>query len=125
VDALADGQAFVLVIDSTRFRTTTACGQAIIMARFLVDRWRDVGFIHLEPYRYSVVASTPVLDGSLDDPTLTEPAAAWGFGEAPWSPEWMPWIFVVDGDGIVRAKYQGVMGTADVDVMVALIEQGG
>jgi protein SCO1/2 len=125
VDALADGQAFVLVIDSTRFRTTTACGQAIIMARFLVDRWRDVGFIHLEPYRYSVVASTPVLDGSLDDPTLTEPAAAWGFGEAPWSPEWMPWVFVVDGDGIVRAKYQGVMGTADVDVMVALIEQGG
>ena len=36
------------------------------MARYLLDRWRDVGFIHLEPYRYSVVASTPVLDGSLD-----------------------------------------------------------
>jgi hypothetical protein len=123
-DALAEGRAFVLVIDSSRFRTTTACGQAIIMARFLVDRWRDVGFIHLEPFRYSVVASTPVLDGSLDAPTLTEPAAAWGFGEPPWSPQWMPWVFVVDGDGIVRAKYQGVMGTADVDVIVALIEQG-
>jgi hypothetical protein len=71
------------------------------------------------------VASTPVLDGSFDDPSLTEPAAAWGFGEEPWGANSMPWIFVVDGDGIVRAKYQGVMGTADVDVIVALIEQGG
>jgi protein SCO1/2 len=124
-DALAEGQPFVLVVDSWRFRVTTACGQAIIMARFLVDRWRDVGFIHLEPYRYSVVASTPVLDGSFDDPSLTDPAAAWGFGEEPWGATSMPWVFVVDGDGIVRAKYQGVMGTADVDVIVALIEQGG
>jgi protein SCO1/2 len=125
VDALAHGQPFVLVIDSTRFRVSPACGRGIIMARYLLDRWRNVGFIHLEPYRYSVVASTPVLDGTLDDPTLTEPAAAWGFGDDPWGSRSMPWVFVVDGEGIVRAKYQGVMGTADVDVMVALIEQGG
>ncbi len=37
----------------------------------------------------------------------------------------MPWVFVVDGHGIVRAKYQGVMGTDDVDVILALIAQGG
>jgi protein SCO1/2 len=79
-DALAAGQPFVLVIDSNRFRVSPACGRAIIMARYMVDRWRDVGFIHLEPYRYSVVADTPVLDGSLTDPILTDPAAAWGIG---------------------------------------------
>ncbi len=124
-DALAAGQAFVLVIDSTKFRVSPACGRAIVMARYLVDRWRDVGFIHLEPYRYSVVTDTPVLDGSLDNPTLTEPAAAWGIGGAPWGTRSMPWVFVVDGHGIVRAKYQGVMGSADVDVIVSLIEQGG
>ena len=125
VDALADGQPFVLVIDSTKFRVSPTCGRAIIMARYLLDRWRDVGFIHLEPYRYSVITDTPVLDGSLADPTLTDPAAAWGIGGAPWGARSMPWIFVVDGHGIVRAKYQGVMGSADVDVIVSLIEQGG
>jgi hypothetical protein len=124
-DALADGQPFVLVIDSTQFRVSPACGRAIIMARYLVDRWRDVGFIHLEPYRYSVITQAAVLEGSLDDPTLTDPAAAWGIGGAPWGPRSMPWVFVVDGQGIVRAKYQGVMGSADVDVIVALVEQGG
>ena len=37
----------------------------------------------------------------------------------------MPWVFVVDGDGIVRAKYQGVMGSADIDVILSLLEAGG
>ena len=110
VDALAAGQPFVLVVDSTRFRVSPACGRAIVMARYLLDRWRDVAFIHLEPYRYSVVADTAVLDGSLDAPTLTDPAAAWGIGGAPWGARSMPWVFVVDGHGIVRAKYQGVIG---------------
>jgi len=125
VDALAEGRPFVLVVDSTRFKVSPACGQAIVMARFALDRWRDVAFIHLEPYRYTLVSDTPVIDGSLEDPTLTDPAAAWGVGGAPWGPKSMPWVFVVDGDGIVRAKYQGVMGSTDVDVILALIAQGG
>jgi hypothetical protein len=124
VDALAAGQPFVLVADSLRFKVSQACGQAIAMARYALDRWRDVTFIHLEPYRYSVVADTPVLDGSLDAPTLTDPAEAWGIGAAPWGPQSMPWVYVVDGNGIVRAKYQGVLGSTDVDVILALIAQG-
>ena len=83
-DALAAGRPFVLVIDSTKFRVSPACGRAVVMARYLLDRWPDVAFIHLEPYRYSVVTDTPSLDGSLVDPTLTDPAAAWGIGGEPW-----------------------------------------
>ena len=125
VDALAAGQPFVLVADSTRFRVSPACGRAIVMARYLLDRWRNIPFIHLEPYRYTVVADTAVLEGTLAAPTLTDPAAAWGIGGAPWGPRSMPWIFVVDGHGIVRAKYQGVSGSDDVDVILSLISRGG
>jgi len=124
-DALAAGRPFVLVVDSTKFRVSPACGRAIVMARFLLDRWPDVAFIHLEPYRYSIVTDTPVLDGSLEDPTLTDVAAAWGVGSQPWGVRSMPWTFVVDGRGIVRAAYQGVMGTDDVDVIVSMIQAGG
>ncbi len=123
-DAIATHQPFVLVVDSARFQTTQACGRAIVMARYLVDRWPDVAFIHLEPFRYSVVADTAVLEGSIEAPTLTDPAAAWGIGQAPWPAVSMPWIFVVDGNGIVRARYQGVMGTGDVDVILSMIAQG-
>ena len=123
-DALAQHLPFVLVLDSAKFRVTTACGKALTMARYLEDRWPTVTFIHVEPFRYSVVTDTPVLAGTLADPQLTDVAAAWGIGADPWGPRSMPWVFVVDSTGIVRAKYQGVMGTDDLDVIVALLTQG-
>lgn len=122
-DALGSHRPFVLVIDSTRFRVSPACGRAIVMARYMLDRWPAVAFIHLEPYRYAVVTDTAVLEGSIDDPILTDPTAAWGIGGAPWGARSMPWVFIVDGDGLVRAKFQGVMGSAEIDVLVALVEK--
>ena len=123
-DALASHQPFVLVADSWRFKVTSACGRALVMARYLVDRWPGTAFIHLEPLAYDVVTDTPVLRGSLADPTLTDPAAAWGLGGAPWGATSMPWVFVVDGNGVVRAKAEGVTGTDDIDVVLALIAAG-
>jgi protein SCO1/2 len=123
-DALAAHQPFVLVVDSWKFRVSQACGRALEMARFLEDRWPGVAFIHLEPLVYDVVTDTPVLRGSLGDPTLTDVASAWGLAGAPWGPLSMPWVFVVDGNGMVRSKSEGVMGTDDVDVIVSLIEAG-
>ena len=124
-DALADHVPFVLVLDSTRFRVTSACGRAVILAKYLLDRWPDITFIHHEPYRYSIVTDTPVLEGSLADPVLTDVATAWGLGTPPWDAASMPWIFIVDGNGTVRAKYQGVVGSDDVDVILAWLAQGG
>jgi protein SCO1/2 len=120
-DALAAHLPFVLVIDSTRFRVTPVCGKALVMARFLVDRWPGVTFIHLEPFVYSLISETPVLAGDIADPPLSPIAAAWGIGGSPWGARSMPWVFVVDGNGRIRAKYQGLMGSDDVDVMLALI----
>jgi hypothetical protein len=33
----------------------------------------------------------------------------------------MPWVFVVDEKGVVRAKAEGVVGTDDVDVILAML----
>ena len=124
-DALAAGTPFVLVVDSVAFRVTPACGKAVVLAKRLLDRWRDIPFIHHEPYRYDVITTEPVLQGTLADPRLTEVADAWGVGAAPWGVGSMPWIFIVDGDGIVRSKYQGVIGSADVDVILSLLALEG
>jgi hypothetical protein len=37
----------------------------------------------------------------------------------------MPWVFVVDGDGVIRAKYTGIVGSADVDIIVSLFTGDG
>jgi hypothetical protein len=88
-----------------------------------VDRWPDVAFIHVEPYRYSIVTDTPILDGTIEDPPLAAASPGWGYRRSPWGSRSMPWVFVVDGEGVVRAKYQGVMGSADLDVMISLVTQ--
>jgi hypothetical protein len=121
--ATAAGRPYVLLIDSARFETTPACGRALTIVQYLVDRWPDVTFIHLEPYKYSVVDGEPVLSGTLTDPPLNDPARAWGMGEPPWPPTEQPWMYVVDGSGVVRAKYTGIMGTDDVDVILAMLDQ--
>ena len=123
-DALTAHQPFVLVVDSWKFKVTAACGRALVMARYLVDRWPAAAFIHLEPLRYDVITDTPVLRGSLTNPSLSEAAVGWGLASDPWGATSMPWVFVVDGNGIVRAKAEGVMGSDDVDVILALIATG-
>jgi protein SCO1/2 len=124
-DALATRRPFVLVVDSARFKVTPACGKALSLAKYLVDRWPDVPFIHLEPYAYDVVTDAAVIRGSLAAPTLVPAAEAWGTGAAPWGPGSMPWVFIVDGDGTVVAKYQGVVGSNDIDVIVAMLAANG
>jgi protein SCO1/2 len=118
-DARAAGQPYVLVIDSYRFRVSPACGRAIGMARFLADRWPTVAFIHLEPYHYSLISGSPSLDGDISDPSITSITRSWGIGYGQWGPASVPWVFVVDGDGTVQAKYSGVMGSDDIDVILS------
>ena len=118
-DARAAGKPYVIVIDSSRFRVSPACGRALAMIEVLVDRWPNVDFIHLEPFKYQVITEEPVLDGPITNPPLNQWAAAWGLGDATWPATDMPWIFVVDGQGIVRAKATGIIGTADIDVVLS------
>jgi protein SCO1/2 len=125
VDALASHEPFVLIVDSAKFKITPACGKALGLAKFMLDRWPEIPFIHLEPFKYDVVTDTPVLAGSIADPTLVDAAAAWGIGDAPWGAGSMPWVFLVDGNGNVRAKYQGVVGSDDLDVLITMLAAGG
>jgi hypothetical protein len=126
-DARAMGKPYVIVIDSARFKVSPECGRALTMIRYLLDRWREEAvFIHLEPFEYQVITEEPVLSGSLTDPPLNKYSRAFGLGDATWPGTKMPWIFVVDGQGIVRAKYTGIVGSADIDVILTQIkaEQG-
>ena len=82
-DALAAGQPFVLVVDSVRFQVTPVCGRAVVMAKQLVDRWRTVPFIHHEPYRYTVITTEPVLEGTLAGPAPDRGGRGLGRGQRP------------------------------------------
>lgn len=123
-ELIGSGTPFVLIVDSVRFKVTPACGKAVEVAKSLVDRWPGVGFVHLEPYRYSLITDSFVLDGELSDPPLVDTARAWGLGTGPWGATSVPWVFVVDGAGIVRAKYEGLVGSDDIDLVLTSLGAG-
>jgi hypothetical protein len=124
-DARAAGKPYVIVIDSARFKVSPLCGRALVMVRYLLDRWPDIAFIHLEPFEYQVITEEPVLSGTIDNPPLNQWSRAYGLGDTVWPAVNMPWAFVVDGQGIVRAKYAGIIGSSDVDVIISLITGNG
>ena len=67
----------------------------------------------------------PVLDGDIASPPVNAATRAFGLGDATWPSTKMPWVFVVDGNGIVRAKATGIVGSADIDLALSLITGEG
>ncbi len=124
-DARDNRQPYVIVIDSARFKVSPACGRALTMVRYLLDRWPGTVFIHLEPFVYQIITEEPVLSGPLTDPPMNEWSTAYGLGDETWPGTAMPWIFVVDSNNVVRAKYTGIVGSADIDVILTLMKQEG
>jgi protein SCO1/2 len=120
-EARASGTPYVLIVDSWRFRVSSACGRAITTARYMADRWPQVDFIHLEPFRYTLVTEQATLVGDGATPEVTDVAAAWGLGADPWDFASVPWVFVVDGRGTVRLKLHAVFGSDELDVILAEI----
>jgi hypothetical protein len=95
-EALKDGDPFVLVFATPKFCQTAACGPALDVVKGVSEDFERVTFIHVEPYK------------NLDD--IGNPVASvleWGLPSE-------PYIFVVDDNGEVAAKFEGVVGAGEL-----------
>lgn len=119
VDALDAGSAFVLVLDSAGFRETEACGSALAIVHRLPDIDPSVTLIHAEPFRTRVAGAQLTLDPPAGPAVLADWSTAWGIGGPAFGVGSIPWVFVVDRNGIVKAAFQGVMGSEELAVAVA------
>lgn len=94
-DALTDGKPLLVSFSTPAYCQTATCGpQLDVIKRIKADYDSAVTFIHIEVYD-----NPHEIDGDLNraviSPTLTE----WGLPSEPWT-------FVIDGTGIVRAKFE-------------------
>ena len=84
-DARAAGRPYVLVVDSARFKVSPACGRALSMIRYLLDRWarrrvhppRAVRVPGRSPASRCCRATSPTRRS-------TSRRAAFGLGDATW-----------------------------------------
>lgn len=91
-DAIADGPT-VIVFATPRWCRSSACGPLLDQVKELAPAFPQLNFVHVEIYDN--------LDAASFDELLLVPAVEeWGLPTE-------PWVFVVNGDGIVTAALEG------------------
>ena len=102
-DAIAQGKPQVIVFATPRYCTSRVCGPVVDVVRTLIPAYGDrVAFIHQEVWE----------SGSLQKLSAT-------FEE--WNLRTEPWIFVVDGRGIVRARFEGLTTRRELEGALRLV----
>lgn len=102
-DAIDAGKPFVLVFATPLFCTSGTCGPALDLVKQVIpDYIGRVIFIHVEPYLLQVTdgRTQPALD-VLGHPQPVRAVVEWGLPTE-------PYVFVVDADGKVADKFEGM-----------------
>jgi hypothetical protein len=104
-EALAARQPFVVAFATPLYCQSRACGPVVDVVATVARRHPRVRFIHVEIY-------------ADNDPAK---------GTNRWVEEWRlpsePFTFVVDRDGVIRAKLEGLFGVAELDRAVRAVER--
>jgi len=96
-DAIAQGKPQVIVFATPKFCTSRICGPVVDIVRALMPAYGDrVVFTHQEIWQDA--ASREFF------PTVEE-----------WGLQTEPWVFVVDGKGIVQAKFEGLTTAREIE----------
>ncbi len=112
-DALAAGKPFVLAFATPKFCATAQCGPTLDRLKPIAAAHPGMTFINVEPYQLEAVDGQlqPVLTG--DPPGLTPTAAT-----SEWRLPAEPWVFVVDGQGVVRASLMLIFGDEELEAAI-------
>ena len=115
-EALEAGQPFVLAFATPKFCASAQCGPTLDKLKPVAEAHPDVTFINVEPYQLELVDGQlqPVLDAN-DQLTAAPSVTEWGLLSE-------PWIFVVDGSGVVRGSFEGVVGEGELERALEAVE---
>ena len=109
--ALETGKPVVVAFVTPAFCVTRFCGpvlDAVVQPAF--EQYGDrVEFVHIEPYDLAKARAESVLEPV---PTVLE-----------WGIQTEPFIFVLDAEGIVRAKLEGVTDLAELSAAIESVLQ--
>lgn len=107
-EALQQGQPTVFVMDSYAASPNAACGGVLAVLHEVFIDYPGLTIIHAEPWHTSSGPDGMLqLDPPGGPPVLTDYAQAWGILDP-------PWVFVIDRDGRLHAKFNGVVGSDEL-----------
>lgn len=120
VDALlAARRPFVLVFATPSFCMSAQCGPTLERVKPFVADYPDVAFVNVEPYLLEFVEGRlqPKLDPN-NQLQLVPAAAAFRIVSE-------PWIYVVDGSGIIVGSFEGIATDGELRAAIEQARSGG
>ncbi len=107
-DALQQNKPVAVLFGTPGFCKTATCGPSVKVLGQLQERYGDrMNFIHVEVYQYPFGESFKA-----NPPHFSEGMQAWGL-------QTEPWLFLIDSQGVIRAKYEGGI---TIDEMAPVVE---
>jgi hypothetical protein len=102
-EAVTSGRPSVISFATPRFCQTAICGPTLERILEIKADFPDVNFLHVEVFT------------NLDDPANIELVPA----VTEWGLPTEPWVFVVDASGVVVARFEGVVDSAEIAAALA------
>ena len=109
-EAITASEPFALVFATPAFCTSQTCGPTLDLVKSVAADFKGrMEFINVEPYELEMVDGSlrPVLDEN-NLPVSVPATVEWGLPTE-------PFIFVVDGDGLVTAKFEGIASEEELE----------
>jgi hypothetical protein len=115
-EAVALGRPTVVVFASPGFCTNALCGPQVELLSALRDAYGpDASYVHVELYENPSEIRSGGLDVARRTPVLQE----WGLTSDEWT-------FILDGDGVVRARFEGFAPLEElVPALEAVLSEAG
>ena len=104
-EAIQQHKPFMVTFATPAFCQTQTCGPQVEAVQHLADKYQDrMSFIHVEVY------DNPkgLLDGTVSAKKYVKAVGEWNLPSEPYT-------FLVDKDGIVRAKFEGFTTQSELD----------
>jgi hypothetical protein len=117
-DVLKRGVPFLLIFASPGYCPSQQCLPLLNLVKTEASSHPEFTMIHQEPYVLGMRdgKTTPELNES-GEVRVADAANAWGLLS-------QPWVFVVNGKGLIVASFQTVFDQGDLDAAVASAEAG-
>jgi len=110
-DALAAKKPFLVSFSTPGYCQTAVCAPNLFVVKQLKDQFKErINFIHVEVYPYPFGES---FQAQRRVPAMDE-----------WNLRTEPWTFLVDGNGVIQAKYEGGLTFAELEPALTQLAAG-
>jgi hypothetical protein len=107
-EAVASGRPSVVVFATPKFCQTAICGPTLESIKEVKADFPDVNFVHVEVYDLAASGDAAQVEDLVVHPAVVE----WGLTSE-------PWIFVVDTDGNVSGRFEGLVAREELESLLS------